>query len=73
MVTHEPELARCADRIVTILDGKVKSSVVQDEETRRRNREELFAGLDLTIGGKAAKENGEKAEAEPDKAAAGGK
>ena len=59
MVTHEPELARCADRIVTILDGEVQSSVVQDEETRRRNREELFAGLDLTIGGKAAKEKGQ--------------
>ena len=60
MVTHEPDLARCADRIVTILDGKVQSSVVQDEETRRRNREELFAGLDLTIGGKAAKEKGQR-------------
>ena len=31
MVTHEPELAECADRIVTILDGKICSNVVQDE------------------------------------------
>ena len=38
MVTHEPELAGCADRIVTILDGKVCSNVVQDEETKKKNR-----------------------------------
>mgnify|MGYP002232903112 CR=1 FL=1 len=36
MVTHEPELAECADRIVTILDGKVCSNVLQDEETKRK-------------------------------------
>ena len=35
MVTHEPDLAECADRIVTILDGKVCSNVVQDEETKK--------------------------------------
>ena len=34
MVTHEPELAECADRVVTILDGKVCSNVVQDEATK---------------------------------------
>ena len=58
MVTHEPELAACADRIVTILDGKVQSSIVQDEATKQRNREDLFADLqgDLDIGGDAAKE-----------------
>ena len=39
MVTHEPELAECADRVVTILDGKVCSNVVQDEATKTRNRE----------------------------------
>lgn len=39
MVTHEPELASCADRIITILDGKVQSDVVQDPATRERNRE----------------------------------
>ena len=43
MVTHEPELASCADRIITILDGKVQSDVVQDPATRERNREALFA------------------------------
>ncbi len=36
MVTHEPELAECADRIVTILDGKVCSNVVQDEANKTR-------------------------------------
>ena len=58
MVTHEPELAGCADRIVTILDGKVCSNVVQDEETKKKNRDALFADLEgnLDIGGEAAKE-----------------
>ena len=58
MVTHEPELAGCADRVVTILDGKVCSNVVQDEATKTRNREALFADLqgDMAIGGDAAKE-----------------
>ena len=58
MVTHEPELAGCADRVVTILDGKVCSNVVQDEVTKTRNREALFADLqgDMAIGGDAAKE-----------------
>lgn len=58
MVTHEPELAQCADRIVTILDGKVQSSVVQDDETKKKHRDELFADLDgnLKIGGAAAEE-----------------
>lgn len=46
MVTHEPELASCADRIITILDGKVQSDVVQDPATRERNREALFASLE---------------------------
>ena len=58
MVTHEPDLAECADRIVTILDGKVCSNVVQDEETKKKNRDALFADLEgnLDIGGEAAKE-----------------
>ena len=56
MVTHEPELANCADRIVTILDGKVQSDVVQDPATRERNREALFASLEgnMRIGGDSA-------------------
>ena len=58
MVTHEPELAQCADRIVTILDGKVQSSVVHDDETKQKYRDELFADLkgNLDIGGSASKE-----------------
>ena len=62
MVTHEPELAECADRIVTILDGKVCSNVLQDEETKKKNRDALFADLegDLDIGGDAAKEQSAK-------------
>ena len=62
MVTHEPELAECADRIVTILDGKVCSNVLQDEQTKKKNRDALFADLkgDLSIGGDAAKEQSAK-------------
>ena len=64
MVTHEPELAQCADRIVTILDGKVQSSVVQDEETKQKYRDELFADMDgnLDIGGAASKETPEQSQ-----------
>ena len=56
MVTHEPELASCADRIITILDGKVQSDVVQDPATRECNREALFASLEgnMRIGGDEA-------------------
>lgn len=45
MVTHEPGLASCADRIITILDGKVQSNVLQPEDVREKNRQELFAKL----------------------------
>ena len=46
----------------TILDGKVCSNVVQDEETKKKNRDALFADLegDLDIGGEAAKEQSAK-------------
>ena len=56
MVTHEPELASCADRVITILDGKVQSDVVLDAATKERNREALFASLEgnMQIGGDAA-------------------
>ena len=56
MVTHEPELASCADRIITILDGKVQSDVVLDTATKERNRDALFASLEgnMQIGGDAA-------------------
>jgi putative ABC transport system ATP-binding protein len=46
MVTHEPELAQCGDRVVTLWDGKVVENVVQDENTRRRNRKLLFGEID---------------------------
>ena len=44
--------------LVTILNGKVCSNVVQDEETKKKNRDALFADLEgnLDIGGEAAKE-----------------
>src|SRR5699024_339661 len=45
MVTHEPSLAACADRIITILDGRVQSDVVPPEEERIRRREALAAEL----------------------------
>lgn len=66
MVTHEPELARCADRIITLLDGRVQSDVVQSEEEKQRWRDELFADLegDLEIGGSASREHKTKKEKE---------
>ena len=45
MVTHERELAGCADRVVTIMDGKVQSDVVVDPATRERSRAEMFKDL----------------------------
>ena len=51
MVTHEPELASCGDRIVTLKDGHVVSNELLDIETKRINREKLFASVtddDLT-------------------------
>lgn len=56
MVTHEPELASCADRIITILDGRVQSDVVQDDAAKERNRAALFDSLqgNLRMGGDAA-------------------
>jgi putative ABC transport system ATP-binding protein len=43
MVTHEPELAGCGDRIVTLLDGKVVENKLQDAATKQRNRDILFS------------------------------
>ena len=59
MVTHEPSLAACADRIITILDGKVQSNVRQPDDVKQHNRDELFASIrdNLEIGGAAAKES----------------
>lgn len=42
MVTHEQDLALCADRVITVLDGKVQSNVVRTQEEKRRGFETLF-------------------------------
>ncbi len=42
MVTHEPELAGVADRIITILDGKIQSNVTQTAEMKNAVRAQLF-------------------------------
>lgn len=42
MVTHERGLAGCADRVVTIMDGKVESNVVVTPQEKAANYEELF-------------------------------
>ena len=42
MVTHEPELAMCADRVITILDGKVKSDVKRSWEEKNEGYRKLF-------------------------------
>lgn len=46
MVTHEPELAGVADRIITLLDGKIQSNVTQTAEEKNAVRAELFADLE---------------------------
>ena len=58
MVTHEPSLAACADRIITILDGKVQSNLQPPETEKQKARDALFASIagNLEIGGAAAKE-----------------
>ena len=57
MVTHEPSLAACADRIITILDGRVQSNILQPEAEKEANRKALFASIEgnLEIGGAAAR------------------
>ncbi len=45
MVTHENELAACADRVITIRDGRVLSNVLLSEEEKTKNREKLFGEL----------------------------
>lgn len=42
MVTHERSLANCADRIVTIMDGRVESNVLLSAEEKQANYDELF-------------------------------
>lgn len=49
MVTHEKELATCGDRIVELKDGNIISNQMLDADTRRINREKLFAGLTGSI------------------------
>ena len=58
MVTHEPDLAACADRIITILDGQVQSNVVQSDEVKQKARDEAVRHdpRQLEIGGAAARE-----------------
>ena len=50
MVTHENDLADCADRIVTIKDGRVLSNRLLSEEEKEVNRKKMFgdtAGEDV--------------------------
>ena len=42
MVTHEQDLALCADRVITVLDGKVQSNVVRSEQQKREGYQKLF-------------------------------
>jgi putative ABC transport system ATP-binding protein len=46
MVTHEPELALCGDRVVTLQDGHILSNERMDAAAKAANRERMFAGLE---------------------------
>ena len=71
MVTHEPSLAACADRIITILDGRVQSDVVPPEEERLRRRQALADELARDEAEEAARAEQENAGSEaPDAPAA---
>jgi len=71
MVTHEPSLAACADRIITILDGRVQSDVVPPEEERLRRRQALADELARDEAEEAARAGQENAGSEaPDAPAA---
>ena len=65
MVTHEPSLAACANRIITILDGRVQSDVVQPDEVKEKNR----AALAEELARIEAEEAAEKARKETARAA----
>jgi putative ABC transport system ATP-binding protein len=43
MVTHEPELAGCGDRIVTLTDGRIRENRLQGHAEKQANRAEMFA------------------------------
>ncbi|MDR3072997.1 MAG: ABC transporter ATP-binding protein [Clostridiales Family XIII bacterium] len=43
MVTHEPKLAACGNRIITLLDGKVIENKIQTETEIEENRRILFS------------------------------
>ena len=46
MVTHEPSLAMCGDRIITLQDGEILENKLQTESEKMAKREALFSGLD---------------------------
>ena len=48
MVTHEPELSSCADRVITLLDGVVQSDHLLPVKEIEQNRAELFRELEET-------------------------
>ena len=45
MVTHENDLAACADRIVTIKDGRVLSNRLLTDAEKEENRKKLFGEM----------------------------
>lgn len=47
MVTHEKDLAACADRIVTIKDGKVLENLLFTSQQREENYQRLFGAVNL--------------------------
>lgn len=46
MVTHENDLAACADRVVTIKDGRVLSNRLLTDAEKEENRKKLFGEME---------------------------
>ena len=67
MVTHEPELAGVADRIITLLDGKILSNVTQTEAEKNAVRAALFAEPDAPEAETPPADNPENKERQVDK------
>ena len=50
LVTHEPDIAACASRVITMRDGRIVSDVVQDAAARRGRRARALPAAETRAG-----------------------